>query len=460
MPAPRVLIIEDTSSMAALYTRYLQGIGYEADSAGEARPALAMMAQRPYEAVVLDLHLPDIDGLEVLRCLRQDYEDVPVVIVTAYGSIHGAVNAMKLGAFDFITKPFAASRLQTTLTKALEDRKLRRELGELRREVYQENYQDFVGSSAAMQALFRQIEAVAPSKASIFITGESGTGKELVAHALHKASPRAPKPFVAINCAAIPRELMESEIFGHVKGAFTSAASDRKGAAAKADGGTLFLDEICEMPPDMQVKLLRFIQTGSFTPVGSDTPQKSDLRIVSATNRDVHQEVEEGRFREDLFYRLYVVPLELPPLRERENDVVMLAQHFLKRFSAQEGKNFTSFEPEVISFFLQADWPGNVRQLENLIQQIVVLQQDPVVTMDMLPNHLKPPETETPAAEGNFIPFLVKPLWQIEKEAIQKALRASYNDVPRAAALLEVSPSTIYRKLQAWKTDVAAVAAE
>ncbi|MBI3420089.1 MAG: sigma-54-dependent Fis family transcriptional regulator [Proteobacteria bacterium] len=451
MSATRVLVIEDTASMASLYVNYLQSIDFEADIAGEGKLGLAMLNKKPYQAVVLDLHLPDMEGLELLSQLRRAYEDMAIIIVTAHGSVDGAVEAIKLGAFDFIMKPFPAKRLQTTVQKALEHRKMQRELTELRREVYLENYQDFIGASPAMQAVFRQIEAVASSKANIFITGESGTGKELVARAIHRASPRAPKPFVALNCAAIPRELMESEIFGHVKGAFTGATQDRKGAASAADGGTLFLDEVCELPTELQAKILRFIQTGTFSPVGGQD-QKSDIRILCATNRNVQREVEEGRFREDLYYRLYVIPIELPALRDREDDVITLANHFLKRFAAQEKKDFAGFEPEVLSLFLQYDWPGNVRQLENLIQQIVVMRDGPLVEAYMLPETMRGgrPQVHIEPVQG-FTPFVVKPLWKIEKEAILKALKASHNDVPRAAALLEVNPSTIYRKLQAWK---------
>lgn len=445
----RILIIEDTPSMAMLYLQFLQEAGFEAEHAQDGREAFARLAAKGFDAVVLDLHLPDMGGLEVLQHVHRHYTDTPVIIATAFGSIDGAVDAMRMGAFDFIMKPVPASRLVTTVKKAIEHRKMQTELSELRREIFQESYQDFIGNAPVMQAVFRQIEAVASSRASVFIKGESGTGKELVARAIHKASPRAPKPFVALNCAAIPRDLMESEIFGHVKGAFTGASSDRLGAAQSADGGTLFLDEICEMPLDLQAKMLRFIQSGTFSPLGSTGVKKVDIRIISATNRMVEREVEDGRFREDFYYRLHVIPIELPALREREEDISLLAHHFLKRYAEQEKKHFASFEQDALNMFLRYEWPGNVRQLENVIQQIVVMSDDAqTVTADMLPQGLR---EAVPLRPGGFTPFVVQPLWQVEKDTILKALKASNNDVPRAAAMLEVSPSTIYRKLQGLK---------
>lgn len=449
--AKRLLIIEDTANMAALYKNYLKIAGYESDIAEDGQKGLAMLSQNAYDGVILDLHLPDMHGLEILKHIRKHYDDLPVIVITGYGSISVAVESMRLGAHDFITKPFSASRLNTKVHIALEHQSMKRELKELRRSVYQSGYQHFIGSSPVMQAVFRQIEAVAPSKASVFISGESGTGKELVAEAIHRASPRVPKSFIAMNCAAIPNDLLESELFGHVKGAFTGATQDRKGAAAVADGGTLFLDEVCEMAPELQAKILRFVQTGTFTPVGSTEVEKVDVRIICATNRNAAEEVAAGRFREDLYYRLHVIPLEVPPLRERDGDVIELANAFLKRYAAEEGKHFESFDPSVIALFRSYEWPGNVRELQNVIQQVVLMGIGPVVTFDMLPETLRTAEfgeegKKTPAED-----FVIQPLWMIEKDAIMKAIKACQDDVPSAAAMLEISPSTIYRKLHAWR---------
>ena len=300
------------------------------------------------------------------------------------------------------------------------------------------------------------LESAASSRATVFITGESGTGKEVCAETLHRLSPRKDHPLVVLNCAAIPRDLIESEIFGHIKGSFTGAISDREGAASRANGGTLFLDEICEMELELQSKLLRFIQTGCFQRVGSNRQERVDIRFVCATNRDPFAEVQAGRFREDLFYRLHVIPVSLPPLRERDEDVLMIARRFLHEFTQEEGKPFSGFSREVENLFPAYSWPGNVRQLQNVIRNIVVLHHGEMVMPSMLPAPLDQmvpsqgsarPSTEATAA----LPDLpIKPMWQVEKEAIEKAISQCDGNIPLAATLLELSPSTIYRKRVAW----------
>ncbi len=306
-----------------------------------------------------------------------------------------------------------------------------------------------------MQAVYRTIDSAASSKASIFITGESGTGKEVCAEAIHAASKRGDKPFIAINCAAIPKDLIESELFGHVKGAFTGAAVDRQGAAELADGGTLFLDELCEMDLELQTKLLRFIQTGTFQKVGSSRMKKVDVRFVCATNRDPWKEVQEGRFREDLYYRLYVIPLHLPPLRDREEDVIEIAYSLLGFMSHEEGKSFVRFSQDVIERFIHYEWPGNVRQLQNVLRNVVVLNHGKEITLDMLPPPLNEPlvvvkPTVSSVAVSSFGPQDIVPLWQTERRTIEQAIEACDGNIPQAAKYLDVSPSTIYRKIQAW----------
>ena len=305
-----------------------------------------------------------------------------------------------------------------------------------------------------MQQVYRTIDSAASSKASIFITGESGTGKEVCAEAIHAASKRGDKPFIAINCAAIPKDLIESELFGHVKGAFTGAATDRQGAAELADGGTLFLDELCEMDLELQTKLLRFIQTGTFQKVGSSKMKSVDVRFVCATNRDPWKEVQEGRFREDLYYRLYVIPLHLPPLRERGEDVIEIAYSLLGYMSVEEGKAFVRFAQEVLDRFNQYEWPGNVRQLQNVLRNVVVLNNGKEITLNMLPPPLNQPiENSLRLKEKQNEDITVKdifPLWITEKTAIEQAIKACDGNIPRAAGFLDVSPSTIYRKLQTW----------
>ncbi|TWB21168.1 two-component system repressor protein LuxO [Nitrospirillum amazonense] len=473
----RVLLVEDTAPLARVYTEYLHSEGYEVEHRETGTQALESLRLRQPGALVLDLKLPDIDGLEVLRAARESHPDLPVIVVTAHGSISVAVEAMRDGAFDFLVKPFTAARLIVTVRNALERRRLTRIVAHYRRELDRGSFHSFIGASTPMQTVYRLIESVAPSRASVFLTGESGTGKELAADAIHRCSPRRDHPFIAINCAAIPKDLLESEIFGHVKGAFTGAVGDRAGAARQADGGTLFLDEVCEMPMELQAKILRFVQTGTFQPVGGTQMEKVDVRFISATNRDPLAEVAAGRFREDLYYRLHVVPIHLPPLREREGDVCLIARHFLADMAKEEGKAFQRLDGDAESALMAYEFPGNVRQLQNILRNVVVLNDGAAVTRAMLPEPLRsamadtaatrsnPPESiaapspeRTPAAPAAADPLAssteVVPLWQLEKQAIQRALALTGDDVPRAAALLEISPSTIYRKLQQWKIKI------
>jgi len=463
-----ILLVEDTLPLAKLYEAYLTDAGYTVATEMTGLGAITWLKEQAPAAIVLDLLLPDVNGLEVLDQARKLYPHLPVIVATINNSVDVAVEAMRRGAYDFIVKPFPAARLTTTLVNALDHKALSSEVHEWRQAVGQEKFHNFIGRSPLMQAVYRTLDAVAPSKASVFLLGENGTGKEMAARALHDASPRRDKPFIAINCAAIPRDLMESTLFGHRKGAFTGAVSDYAGAAKSAKDGTLFLDEICEMPIEMQTKLLRFVQTGEVTPVGDARAECIDVRIVAATNRDVREEVARGRFREDLYYRLHVVPIEMPPLHERGEDIAMLAAHFLARFNAEEGKNFTSLSPEVAALFRRYEWPGNVRQMENVLRYMVVLNDGPLLTEAMLPKDLQEfvADSAIPAANQNRtrnvtppVTGPVKPLWLVEKESIMQALDHVGQDIPRAAALLEVSPSTLYRKLQAWKTTDAPLAA-
>jgi two-component system repressor protein LuxO len=461
MPA-RVLLVEDTPTQAEIAKVMLRDFGHEMRHAESGGDALAMARDWRPDAILVDLVLPDFSGIELMRRLKAAHVDATCIVLTAHGSVNTAVEAMREGATDFLLKPYAAARLRVTLDNALEKRALRKELDTARTELGRESFGGFIGASPAMQAVYRTLENVAGSKATVFITGESGTGKEVAAETLHQASPRRGKPFVALNCGAIPRDLLESEIFGHVKGAFTGATENRAGAARSADGGTLFLDEIGEMPMDMQVKLLRFVQSGTVTPVGGTRAEAVDVRLVCATNRDILAEVQAGRFREDLYYRLYVVPVVLPPLRARGEDVLLIARHLLRNFVREEGKRFDRFDEEAEAAIRAYPWPGNVRQLQNVLRNAVVLHEGEVVTRAMLPGLLlhgtpgaTPAPASTPAATSALhaaIPA-VEPLAVSEKRLILAALEHTGQDVPRAAALLEVNPSTIYRKLTAWKKE-------
>ncbi|MBY8244515.1 sigma-54 dependent transcriptional regulator [Vibrio fluvialis] len=448
-------MVEDTASVAALYRSYLTPLEIDINIVGTGREAIESIAHREPDLILLDLRLPDMTGMDVLHAVKQRSPDVPVIFMTAHGSIDTAVEAMRHGAQDFLIKPCEADRLRVTVNNAI------RKASKLKNEADNpgnQNYQGFIGSSQTMLAVYRTIDSAASSKVSIFITGESGTGKEVCAEAIHAASRRGDKPFIAINCAAIPKDLIESELFGHVKGAFTGAATDRQGAAELADGGTLFLDELCEMDLDLQTKLLRFIQTGTFQKVGSSKMKSVDVRFVCATNRDPWKEVQEGRFREDLYYRLYVIPLHLPPLRERGDDVIEIANSLLGYMSKEEGKGFVRLAPEVVERFKQYEWPGNVRQLQNVLRNVVVLNEGREITLNMLPPPLnQPSESIISVPKASAAPVSVHeifPLWMTEKQAIEKAIEACDGNIPRAAGYLDVSPSTIYRKLQTWNEKV------
>ncbi len=467
---PAILVVEDTPALARLYQEYLRLDEYDVTHVDTGKAAIEALDRIKPQAMMLDLKLPDMYGLDILKHVAESGLPTAVVVVTANGSINIAVDAMRAGAFDFLVKPFNADRLRVTLRNALERQRLTKIVETYQQQIARESFEGFIGSSLEMQGVYRIIESASPSKATVFITGESGSGKEVCAQAIHNTGPRSDKPFIAINCGAIPGDLMESEIFGHVKGAFTGASADREGAAAMADGGTLFLDEICEMDLALQTKLLRFVQTGIVQKVGSDKPQKVDVRLICATNKDPLKEVEASRFREDLYYRLHVVPISLPPLRARNGDIVAIAEHFLTSFAAEEGKAFQSFTPEALNVVTSYDWPGNVRQLQNVIRNIVVLHDGEAVAPEMLPPPLDAPSdagaaapapnpvrhlhtAQAPTETGSDkVPVAdsIRPLWQVERDTIEAAIDACDGNIPKAAALLEISPSTIYRKRLSW----------
>ncbi|ENH7394517.1 sigma-54-dependent Fis family transcriptional regulator [Vibrio vulnificus] len=491
----KVLLVEDSTSLAILYKQYVKDEPYDIFHVETGRDAIQFIERNTPQLVILDLKLPDMSGEDVLDWINQNDVPTAVIIATAHGSVDIAVSLMNKGAEDFLEKPIKADRLKTSIAVHLKRAKLEHLVENIQSRFDRPRYHGFIGACLPMQAVYKTIDSVAPTTASVFINGESGTGKEVCAEAIHKQSLRKDQPFIAINCGAIPRDLMESEIFGHLKGAFTGATTDRKGAAMLANGGTLFLDELCEMEPEMQKKLLRFLQTGTFTPLGGSKEIKVDVRIICATNRDPLKEVEEGRFREDLYYRVHVVPIEMPPLRERGNDIVELANHFLKTYAKEDGKKFNSISKEAQSILKKYNWPGNVRQLQNIIRNIVVLNDDNQLNMEHLPAQLTtkpqtvkepaklstPPqpvqaviqemrnghealnhhslETQTstanPLAHNAFhhSDGSIRPMWQIEREAIQNAIAFCDGNVISAAVMLELSPSTVYRKKQAWEAE-------
>jgi two-component system repressor protein LuxO len=458
---PKVLLVEDSASLALAYREYLRSETCIVTHCDTGAKALEFIESELPEVILLDLNLPDVKGMDILRNVHENGVAAEVIVITAHGTVDVAVDAMRYGAFDFLVKPFDAKRLRVTLRNALERHQLKYLVDTYRETFDRKSYYGFIGSSLPMQGVYRIIQSAAPSKATVFITGESGTGKEVCAEAIHRASPRRERPFVAINCAAIPRDLMESEIFGHVKGAFTGAQATREGAASRADGGTLFLDEICEMDLDLQSKLLRFTQTGRFIKVGSSKEEKVDVRFVCATNRDPLAEVREQRFREDLYYRLHVIPIHLPPLREREDDVTLIAQKLVLDYAQEEGKGFRGIDPEAQDSIRAYPWPGNVRELQNVLRNVVVLNDGAQVSREILPELVRQSTIEEPlaAAEAKLQATSAEPhgevisLREVERRAIEHAVALCDGNIPRAAALLEVSPSTIYRKRQAWRSE-------
>ena len=423
-----VLIVEDAVSLGQLYALQLGGEGFATEHAETAAAARQFLDARHFDAALVDIGLPDADGLALLREIAARPNAPAAITITANGSIATAVQAVREGAADFLVKPFAKERLVAAVRAALAGKR------KPQREQRLAPVTGFVGASPAMIEAFRSIERVAPSKASVFITGESGTGKELCAEAIHRSGPRAGGPFVAVNCGAIPRDLMESEIFGHLKGSFTGAIADRDGAAKLAHNGTLFLDEICEMDPGLQTKLLRFLQSGLIQRVGAPAPEQVDVRIVCATTRDPLAEVQSGRFRGDLYDRLHVLPIRMPPLRERGTDMALLARHFLEAAAAEEGKPAPALGPETERRLLAYDWPGNVRELQNVVRQAVVLNSD-----------IEIPLSAAPRSKG-----MAGDLRHLEREAIERAIVTCGGSIPKAARRLGISPSTIYRKRESW----------
>ncbi len=372
-PKPSVLVLDDDNELCTLLALRLEARGYEVATAGTAKAGLAELSSRTFHAMILDLRLPDATGLDVLAEVRQRTPDLPVVMLTAHGSIETAVEAMQRGAYGFLTKPFHDHELLQKLAHAVESATLRREVEGLRRIVGSSRDNYILGTSPAVARVREVIERVAPTEVTVLVTGESGTGKELAARALHALSPRRERPFIALNCAAIPRELLESELFGHTRGAFTGATKDREGLFAAATGSTLFLDEIGDASPEVQAKLLRVLQEKRYTPVGSTSERDADVRIIAATNRDLRADVGGGRFREDLYFRLHVVPLRMPALRERPEDIPLLAEVFLERAAARHRLPIPRLSPSAVETLIKYSWPGNVRELANVMEAALLL---------------------------------------------------------------------------------------
>ncbi len=447
----RVLLVEDLVEFAELYSFFLKKEPIDLIHITTGSEALQNIQEITPEIILLDLTLPDMNGMKILKYAQQ--LNITVIVITSKSSVNTAVKVMRSGAFDFLEKPVKQNRLIITLRNALHLHDLNKTVESFQK-LNRSSYFDLIGISPSMRTIYQMIDTVANTKASVFLNGESGTGKELCAAALHKQSQRKDKPFIVLDCASIPKELIESELFGHVKGAFTGAMNDRDGAALSADRGTLFLDEIGDMDLTLQTRLLRFVQTGTFHKVGSDTQIKVDVRFICATNRDLLTEIEVGRFREDLYYRLNVINIHLPPLRQRDNDVLLLAHNFLSKYAKEENKPSNGFTNDVEQILLNYDWPGNVRQLQNYIYKLVILNED---ISEITAKMLLPFSDSEHNCETEIIPLSVdniRPLWQTEREVIEQAIKLTNGNISEVARRLEISTPTIYRKLKLWNKQI------
>jgi DNA-binding NtrC family response regulator len=438
-----VLVVEDEEKLRRVVELQLKSGGYEVEQAGSAEEAI-QLAERA-DVILTDLRLPGLSGLELLERLRSQDSHTPVIVMTAFGSIETAVEAMKAGAADFLPKPFSLDHLMTVVNKALEVRTLREENRELRAELSQRyEFDNMVGRSAAMREIFATIDRVAPTRATVLLCGESGVGKDLIARAIHHHSPREGKPFVKINCTALPENLMESELFGYEKGAFTGAATSKPGKFEQADTGTVFLDEIGDVPPSIQVKLLRILQEREFERLGSNKTRHVDVRVVAATNVDLRAALEQGAFREDLYYRLNVLPINIPPLRERKEDIPFLAQHFVKKLSKDLGSRVESISDDAIQRLADYYWPGNVRELENVIERSLVLANGPVLDAAGIRLDLAPKPRL--AANDNFLPEGMT-LDEYEQSIIREALHRANGNKSQAARLLGLTRNALRYRL-------------
>lgn len=441
----RILIVDDEAGIRSLLVRVL-GREHETREAESGKEALAVAEEFSPQVVICDLKMPEMDGLEVTRNLLEK-ADTSVIVLTAHGSVETAVEAMRIGAFDYIRKPFDVEEIKVVVNKALSVQDLKEEVRSLRRQVQKKDRLDnVVGKSPEMRKAFDLIERVAPSRSTVLIVGESGTGKELIARAIHSHSPRSDKPFVAVNCAAISEELLESDLFGHEKGAFTSAHASRKGKFEIADGGTLFLDEVSEMSSRLQAKLLRVLQEGEVDRVGGTKPVSVDVRILASSNRNLREEIRNGSFREDLYYRLNVVTIGFPPLRERKTDLPLLARQFADSYGAENGKIISEIPAETSEILMRYNWPGNVRELENVIQRAVVLCRNGLLSPEYLPEEIRTPEHRNGL---EIRPGMT--VYEGERLLILETLKSCDNNRTRATDLLGISVRTLRNKLNEYR---------
>jgi DNA-binding NtrC family response regulator len=439
-----ILLVEDEKNAREALKKGLSR-KYAVIEAANGEEGLAAVKDHEVDLIISDVKMPKMDGLEFLKKARLARPGVEIIMITAFGNVQMAVEAMKQGAGDFLEKPLDLEQIRMRVEKAFENQELYRENAELKARLKDKfKIKNMIGTSAALDRIYGTISQVAPSRASVLITGESGTGKELIANAIHYASDRADGPLVKVNCSSLVETLLESELFGHVKGAFTGAISDKKGRFEAADGGTLFLDEIGDISPNVQVKLLRVLQEHTFERVGSTEPITVDVRVISATNQNLKAKVDAGKFREDLYYRLHVVALNVPPLRERREDIPLLADHFLRKYAAENNKNIKGITREALSYLERYDWPGNIRHLENVIESAVVLAKGDMIVPELLPS-----EIHHASEQGDSITLRVGiAMSEAEKELIRATLQATGGNKTKAAKTLKIGARTLYRKIE------------
>jgi DNA-binding NtrC family response regulator len=445
---PRILIVDDEPNIRQGLAEALQDQGYEIEQAASGEAALELLQMKPFDLVLVDLVMEEMDGIEVLREINRQWPQTEVVIITAHGTIETAVKALKEGAYDYLSKPINVKRFRSYVHNILRAQELQEENRLLREQLRTEQeYSQIIGRSEKLLTILEMIEQLAPTDVNILIEGESGTGKELVAHAIHQKSGRGQKPFVSVNCGALPKELIGSELFGHEKGAFTGASQRKQGRFELADRGTLFLDEIAEMDLEAQVTLLRILEGGRFRRVGGTREVKVDVRVIAATNKSLKKQVREGRFREDLFYRLNVVRMSLPPLRERREDIKPLAQHFLDTFSTKYHKSNLKFASELNERLTHYQWPGNIRELKNCIERAVILAREQLIGLDLLPERLQLESDLATKAEVSVGLSLA----EMEREMIRQTLEHTGGHRKRTAEILGISERDLYYKLKKYE---------
>ncbi len=456
----RILVVEDDLAMCRLLADQLGAEGFAVEYRTSGAEGLRYATEHDVEAVIADLNMPGLDGIELTKHVLSARPDLPVILVTAFGSVDNAVAAIRAGAYDFITKPIELEVLLIAVRRAVQRRQLAREVRLLREALAESaQFEEILGESAPMRELFELLARIAGSDASVLIAGESGVGKELVAKALHRRGRRSDGPFVAVNCAAVPETLLESELFGHARGAFTDARSERTGLFVRAHGGTLFLDEIGDLPLPLQPKLLRALEERVVRPLGGTGEVPFDVALVCATNADLETAVEEGRFREDLFFRINVIQVDVPPLRARGNDVLLLAQHYLQQFATRAAKNVRSPSPAVAARLLAYPWPGNVRELRNCIERCVALARGPELAVEDLPRRIRE-FAAAPVLVGGDDPSELVPLEQIERQYILRVLESAGGNKRLAARILGLDRKTLYRKLERYGAPASAEPAD